>query len=150
MKNVFLVVNMGAMVFMAATGAIGIANTDSINDTGVIFVGIYMLLFASVQFVFEISQLCPSSSLNTVMKKNFGFLYGTIGKGLFMLFMGILAFGLNPSGKQAKSMAIACGILVSAWGVLLILIYLKVCDVSTRYNIYMASCCILMPPFPCL
>eukprot|EP01031_Cornospumella_fuschlensis_P043512 gene43512-53200_t len=91
-KSTLLLVNMGAMVFMAATGAIGIANTDSINDTGVIFVGIYMLLFASVQFIFEVAQLCPNSSLNTLMKKNFGFLYGTIGKGLFMLFMGILAF----------------------------------------------------------
>lgn len=117
---------MGFMVFMAATGAIGMANADGIDDTGVIFVGIYMILFAAIEFIFELSQLCPNSALDTAMKKNFGFLYGTIGKGCFLLFMGILAFGLSPNGGQARQMALACGVLVSAWGVLLILLYLKV------------------------
>lgn len=125
-KSTVLVLNMGFMVFMAATGAIGMANADGIDDTGVIFVGIYMILFAAIEFIFELSQLCPNSALDTTMKKNFGFLYGTIGKGCFLLFMGILAFGLSPNGGQARQMALACGVLVSAWGVLLILLYLKV------------------------
>lgn len=70
---------------MAATGALGVGSANSINDTGTIFVGIYMVLFAAVLFTFEIAQFCPGSSVDNIMKRNFGFLYGYIGKGLFIL-----------------------------------------------------------------
>jgi len=76
---------LGLMVFMAAVGALGIGKSDSVNDTGVIFVGLYMIVFAAIVFIYEISQILPSKSLDTLMKKNFGFLYGYVGKGLFLL-----------------------------------------------------------------
>jgi hypothetical protein len=77
--------NLGFMVFLAATGALGVGSADNINDTGTIFVGIYMIVFAAVVFIFEMSQLCPGTSLDNLMKRNFGFLYGINGKGLFIL-----------------------------------------------------------------
>lgn len=73
------------MVFLAATGALGVGSASSINDTGTIFVGLYMIIFAAVVFIYELSQMCPGKSLDNLMKRNFGFLYGTIGKGLFIL-----------------------------------------------------------------
>lgn len=75
------------MIFLAATGALGIGNAGSsgnINESGVVFVGIYMILFAAIVFIFEISQVIPSQALDMIFKKNFGFLYGQIGKGLFI------------------------------------------------------------------
>lgn len=75
------------MIFLAATGALGIGNAGSsgnINESGVVFVGIYMILFAAIVFIYEISQVLPSKSLDETIKKNFGFLYGVIGKGLFI------------------------------------------------------------------
>jgi hypothetical protein len=75
----------GLMVFMAAVGALGIGSANSVNDTGVIFVGIYLILFAGIEFIFEMAQLCPNSSLDNIVKRNFGFLYGNVGKGLFFM-----------------------------------------------------------------
>jgi len=120
-KGLFTFFNLGFMVFLAATGALGVGSADSINDTGDIFVGIYMVLFAAIVFIYEISQFCPNTSLDTFMKRNFGYLYGVIGKGLFILFMGVLAFGLS----SPRSLAIACGVLVCAWGPVQIAVYLK-------------------------
>lgn len=120
-KTTFLVFNMGFMVFLAAVGALGVGSANDINDTGVIFVGIYLCLFAAIEFLFEVSQICPVSRLDEFMKKNFGFLFGIIGKSLFELFMGALAFGLS----KPRELALASGILVCAWAILQILVYLK-------------------------
>mmetsp|Transcript_10465 Transcript_10465/g.7811 ORF Transcript_10465/g.7811 Transcript_10465/m.7811 type:complete len:177 (+) Transcript_10465:27-557(+) len=120
-KMIFLVMNIGLMIFMAATGALGIGGSDNVNDTGVVFVGIYLILFAGILCLFEISQLCPGGRLDEFVKRNFGFLYGNVGKGLFLLFVGILCFGLTTP----RSMAIACGVLVAAWGCASILITMK-------------------------
>lgn len=68
---------------MAATGAIGIRNTNDINNTDVVFVGLYMILFAAILTIFQLSQICGIKSFDTAFKKNFGFLYGINGKGLF-------------------------------------------------------------------
>ena len=84
-QTFFLIMNLGTAFFMAATGALGVGSADSINDTGNIFVGIYMVLFAAIMFLFEIAQFCPGSSAEVIIKRNFGFLYGTIGKSLYIL-----------------------------------------------------------------
>lgn len=84
-QTLFLVVNLGMAIFMAATGALGVGSADSINDTGNIFVGIYMFLFACIAFIFEVVQFCPGSSIEIIIRRNFGFLYGTIGKSLYTL-----------------------------------------------------------------
>jgi hypothetical protein len=83
-KGIFLTLNLGFMLFLAAVGALGIGASDNVSDTGVIFVGIYMILFAAIVFIFEVSQICPCTALDTIIKRNFGFLYGMIGKGLFI------------------------------------------------------------------
>jgi hypothetical protein len=84
-KYLLLLMNLGSSLFMAATGALGVGSANNINDTGVIFVGIYMILFAAILFIFEVSQFCSGSSVDILMKRNFGFLYGHIGKGLYTL-----------------------------------------------------------------
>ena len=77
--------NLGMMIFLAATGALGIQQSDSVNDTSVVFVGIYLILFAAIVFIYEIAQLCPDSSVDSFFKRNFGYLYGIIGKSLFIM-----------------------------------------------------------------
>ena len=84
-KLTFLIGNLGFMIFLAAVGALGIGSANSINDTGLIFVGLYLILFAGLVFVYEISQVLGWEVLDNFMKRNFGFLYGVNGKGLFIL-----------------------------------------------------------------
>lgn len=121
-KGICAFVNMGLMVFMAATAALAIYESNNIDDTGVVFVGIYMMIFAFVEFTYEVSQLLPFEALENLFKRNFGFLFGTVGKSIFTIFMGILCFGLTVN----KKMALGCGVVVTAWGFLQILIYMKV------------------------
>jgi len=84
-KGIFMFCNLGMMIFLAATGALGIQQSDSVNDTSVVFVGIYLILFAAIVFIYEIAQLCPDSSVDSFFKRNFGYLYGIIGKSLFIM-----------------------------------------------------------------
>lgn len=84
-KTLFLILNLGFMLFLAATGALGIGASNNVDDTGVVFVGIYMILFAAIVFIYEVSQVMPCEALDNIVKRNFGFLYGTIGKGLFIM-----------------------------------------------------------------
>lgn len=100
--------------------ASNIANCSTAKeDLGNIFVGIYMVVFSSIIIVHELIQLCPCQSLDLVMKKTFGFLYGSHGKSSFFIFMSVL-----PSGLVGVTVSIACAITVGTWGALHSLIYL--------------------------
>ena len=106
---------------MASTGAIGIKNAGSVEDTGTVFVGLYLILFASILFIYELAQVCPCSALDNLWKRNFGFLYGPNGKGLYMCFISILSFGLsNP-----YDLALATGFCVGFFGILIMVLAWK-------------------------
>lgn len=96
-KGIFLVINLGLMVMMAATGALGIQGTSSVSDVSTVLVGLYMILFAGLLAVFELIQIYPCSMIDFVYKKNFGFLYGLMGKSGFTVFMAVLSFGLSAT-----------------------------------------------------
>lgn len=88
-KSIITFTNFGMMVFLAATGALAInsigSNTSSDDATGLIFVGMYILIFSAIVFTYEAIQLMPYEPIDLFYKKNFGFLYGINGKSLFIL-----------------------------------------------------------------
>ncbi len=62
--------------------------SDSINDVdavGKIFIGIYMMFFSTLLCVFELVEIRPIESVDHFMKRNFGFLYGAMGKSFFII-----------------------------------------------------------------
>lgn len=83
-NTVMTVVTMGVSVMMAASGALVIGQADSVNDTGVVFIGLYMCLFAAILFFYELIQVKPIENIDRVYKENFGFLYGPNGRGIYM------------------------------------------------------------------
>jgi hypothetical protein len=84
-RIIMTTINLGLGIMVAATGALGLKESTSVDDTGIVFVGIYLLIFAAILFIYEAVQICPCQFLDLPLKKNFGFLYGTNGKGLYML-----------------------------------------------------------------
>jgi hypothetical protein len=83
---------MGIPIILACAGVLGIKwvnqNPNGENSTvrtAIVFQGIYMIVFAAVLFFYEIFSVCGVEMLDLFMKKNFGFLYGPIGKGLFTI-----------------------------------------------------------------
>lgn len=84
--SVILVVgNIGFSVLAAAAGVMGIAGANSVNDTAIVFVGLYLILFAAILVGFEVSQFKPGTVLDLLMKKNLGFLYGPIGRSIYLI-----------------------------------------------------------------
>lgn len=120
---IFKIVNMGLCVMEAACGGLGIVHATSIKDTALVFIGLYMILFAAIIFLFELIQIRPCGYIDEVWKKNFGFLYGVGGKSLFIIFMAILAFGIDE--PKVKAMAISTGVIVLFGGVVQGIIYWK-------------------------
>ena len=68
---------MGAAVMMACAGALGIKNANNVNDTGLVFIGLYMHIFAAILFCYEAIQIRPCDVLDTFYKRNFGFFVWT-------------------------------------------------------------------------
>mmetsp|Transcript_3851 Transcript_3851/g.5995 ORF Transcript_3851/g.5995 Transcript_3851/m.5995 type:complete len:179 (+) Transcript_3851:41-577(+) len=104
-KSAFSFFFLGGAFMMACTGALGIGTANGAEDTGTVFVGLYLLMFAAMLFIFELVLLKPITSIEMFFKKNFGFLYGPIGKSIFLIFIGILSFGL----ESPRPLAIGTG-----------------------------------------
>jgi hypothetical protein len=69
---------------MAACGAFVVRDSRSVTDTGMTFIGIYMVLFAAILFCYELIQVKPIAAIDNIYKENFGFLYGPNGRGMYM------------------------------------------------------------------
>ena len=115
-----MIINLGLSAMMAATGVLGILEAGSTKDTGVVFMGLYMLIFALILAVFEISQLRPSMGIDNLWKRNFGFLYGPLGRGIYMIFIAILCFGI----QKPYDLALASGVVIIFFGSLQIFVSL--------------------------
>ena len=106
----------------AATGAISLTMFGNVNGNQLseMVVSLYLLLFATTLFTFEVSQVYACDVVVVQLKRNFGFLFHPMGKSLFIIFCAFLNFGV-----QAASLGLATGICCLADGVILIVLYLK-------------------------
>lgn len=80
-------ISMGIPFLLAVTGAFGIQQSSNYSSEGaqMVFVGVYMVAFAAILFIFEVLQLVKIPYLDEMYRKNFGFMYGPIGRGLYTL-----------------------------------------------------------------
>ena len=82
----------------AAAAAEATAAANAKEETYLVsepFLAVYMILFAVLLFLYELMYWSPLEALNANIRKNFGFLYGLRGKGLYLIFVGCLCFGLG-------------------------------------------------------
>lgn len=110
------------MGLAAMMGALGVLTIIEVNGSGVgqlsePFLAAYMVLFALLLFMYELMWWTPMPVVNKSLRKNFGFLYGLRGKGLYLIFVACLCLGL---GKDAsvKTLNWATGIAFLAAGCL--------------------------------
>ena len=80
-------------VLLAFTGAVGIkqsSDTNAKESASIIFVGIYMIVFAATLFIYELLKIFPvsiSAYTDSIFKKNFGFLYGPYGRSFYLVML---------------------------------------------------------------
>jgi len=93
------------MGIAAMMGALGILSLMSyVPDAATLtsaFLGAYMVIFACILFSYEIIWWQPFAGLNKIFRRNFGFMYGLKGKGMFLLFIAFLCLGLKDSSLQS-------------------------------------------------
>jgi hypothetical protein len=92
-----------------------------VDDSGKIFVAVYMFFFAALLFAFETVQIRSIEALDHVFRRNFGFLYNVMGKSLFIIFIAFLSFGLG----EPLTLSFITGLLFAAFGVAELALYLK-------------------------
>lgn len=114
------VLDMGLAVMMGALGVLTILEVNKVGiggDFSEPFLAAYMILFALLLFMYELMWWTPLPGVNKAMRKNFGFLYGLRGKGLYLIFVACLCLGL---GKDAavKKLNWATGVTFLAVGCL--------------------------------
>lgn len=115
------VVTMALCVLMAGTAIIGVESINGVESTGKIFVATYMLFFSTLLFVFELVELKKIDWVDNMLRRNFGFLYGQMGKAFFIIFIAFLSFGLG----DPASLTFATGFSLCMFGVLQLALYLK-------------------------
>ncbi len=81
------------------------------------FLASYMILFALLLFMYELMWWTPMPFINKALRKNFGFMYGLRGKGLYLIFAGCLCLGLG-NDATVKELNWATGIAFLAVGLL--------------------------------
>jgi hypothetical protein len=101
----------------ASTKVMEIATTD-------MYIGTYMVIFALILFVYEIGYLTKLEFVNDIVKRNFGFLFGPIGKCCYCLFISLMVFGMT----QPANLVLACGISVACWGPFQVVYYMRFPD----------------------
>jgi COPI associated protein len=108
-------INMGLAVMMGSLGVLTLINL-SINWSGDLtepFLGMYMVLFASILFLYELCWWQPFPKINKTFRRNFGFMYGIYSKGFFLIFIAFLTIGLidgdNKSGIAGLDWATGIG-----------------------------------------
>merc|ERR1711915_919358 len=92
-----------------------------------------MILFSVLLCSYECMWWMSIPSVNKVLRKNFGFMYGLRGKGLYLIFVAFLCIGLGGD-NSVKSLTWATGISFLVVGVLHMFIVCMRPDISAQYQ----------------
>lgn len=98
------VLNLGLAAMMAALGVltlIEVNSSGSITDLSEPFLATYMIMFALLLGLYELMWWTPFPLVNKQMRKSFGFLYGLLGKGFYLIFVACLCVGLGSDARIA-------------------------------------------------
>ena len=92
--------NVGLAAMMGTLGILSLISyhPSSADDIALAFLACYMIIFATLLFLYEFIWWQPVPSLNITFRKNFGFLYGLKGKGFYLIFIAFLTLGLLKDG----------------------------------------------------
>lgn len=128
--------DIGLAVMMTALGVLTLIQFSGVADTSAAFLAVYMIIFAALLGTYEVMYWVGIPWINKILRKNFGFLYGLKGKGLYLIFVAFLCLGLkNDSFSQlVKILTWATGISYLAVGVLHLFIVCIHPTISEKYR----------------
>ena len=123
---------------MAALGVLTLLAFDGGSLTDIAstpFLASYMILFSALLFFYELMWWMPVPYINKSLRKNFGFMYGLKGKGLYMIFVAFLCLGLmDDSNNTVRILGWATGIAYLGTGVFHFFLVLSNPDFMDAYR----------------
>ena len=129
------IVNMLIATMMGALGVLVLLRYTFGGDLSRAFLAVYMVLFASLLFVYELMWWTALPKLNKAVRLNFGFMYGIRGKGFYLVFVAFLCLGLgNHNTQMIKTLAWATGIAHLVVGCLHVFVACMKPDLSIQYR----------------
>ena len=109
--------------YLCCSGVFALIGAAGLKDLDEVFLGLYVLLFALGIFAFEatrfVSSSDPAQYVEAVYRRNFGFMLKAPTRGMFLIFVGFMALGLN---SPIKYLTLFCGILTVVTGIVYILL----------------------------
>lgn len=127
------IVDMGLAVMMAALGVLTLLDFNNPNDLSEAFLAVYMMLFAVLLFGYEFMWWMTVPSVNKVLRKNFGFMYGLRGKGFYLIFVAFLCIGLGDDNSN-RTLTWATGISYLVFGAIHVFIVFVHPTISLKYQ----------------
>jgi len=108
--SIAVVLICGLLIAVAVLGMIAF-NPKDVSNYSDLFVSVYMVLFGALLLTYEFMWWISVPAINKSLRKNFGFLYGVLGKSIFIIFVAFLNFGLQKQ-VTVKYLTVGTGI---AW-----------------------------------
>jgi hypothetical protein len=128
------VFNIGLSVMISALGVLTMMTlTFPVFDLSLVFLSVYMILFALLLFSYELMWWIPIPWLNKMLRKNFGFMYGLGGKGVYLIFVAFLCLGL-ANDQRVILLTWGTGLSFLVFGTLHILIPLLNPTLALKYQ----------------
>jgi hypothetical protein len=124
---------------MGALGVLAIIeySPPSLTNFTDVLLAVYLVIFAGLLFAYELIWWQPLPLLNKTFRKNFGFLYGLMGKGFYLIFTALLTIGFISDETQATSVVPSLdwitGIAWLASGILHLFVACYLPDVKAAY-----------------
>lgn len=122
---------------MGALGVLALIDykPSKVQDITGAFLAVYMIIFAVLLFLYELIWWQPIAVLNVMFRKNFGFLYGLKGKGLYLIFIAFLTLGFldDDFAPSVKGLDWATGIGWLAGGIFHLFV---ACTMPEVVNVY--------------
>jgi len=127
--------NIGMAALMTVLGLLTLLSFDKpfsevLSES---FLAIYMILFASLLCMYEIMWWMSMPKINKILRKNFGFMYGLRGKGLYLIFVAFLCIGLGGD-NSVSALTWVTGISYLVVGLLHMFIVCLHPDISAKYQ----------------
>lgn len=119
------ILNMLLGIDMAALGVLALLGIQfKFKDIDQGIIALYMVIFAVLLFLYELIWWTTIQSINRLLRKNFGFMYGVRGKGFYLIFVACLVIGINRGVLNNNEwLRYVTGIAWLAAGILHIFLY---------------------------
>jgi len=108
---------------MSALGVLGMINFFSndfeFEEAPKVLIGVYMCFFSVLLFLYELMWWMTIDSVNKIIRRNFGFMYGVKGKAAYLIFVAALCIGFEGiGGTDIQALRFFTGIFWCVNGVL--------------------------------